>query len=246
MQVRPVFLPVKSAPVISGEGYWQSYVERWHQAKRHAQGVAELPYALLVCWDILCTLPFRSWSLFLFYKMGRVLTRLFCMHILPTCQAIGLCAMTMYWFVMRRQVTMCPKFLSIADFHPRYALCGCAGAWALVWPMIVPLLCVVIANYSFILVGFLQPARTSRAKDFLWYSEDGAMKEICGSKKLSSILMIAIDGFVFLGIFMVPYGFVAVLLAYINVCFYGNRFKYITAAKAAKTTGDYGSMADAA
>ncbi|CAE6969463.1 PUT1 [Symbiodinium sp. CCMP2592] len=42
--LRPIFLPVKSTSVVSDKGVWQTWIDRWFQAKRHAQGVAELSF----------------------------------------------------------------------------------------------------------------------------------------------------------------------------------------------------------
>jgi len=124
LQVRPIFLPVKSSPVISSEGYWQTYIERWHQAKRHAQGIAELPYLLLAMWDVFCTLPLNVYSISLLYKMGRVLMRLLCMHILPVCQGGGLAAMTVYWLWFSGHLHTCPNNLTLAEALKVSFLCA--------------------------------------------------------------------------------------------------------------------------
>jgi hypothetical protein len=251
LQVRPIFLPVKSSPVISSQGYWQTYVERWHQAKRHAQGVAEFPYALLVCWDLVCTLPMRSWSLALVYKMTRVLMRLWCMHVLPVCQGLSLGVITMYWLANKQQLHLCPNDAILHTKHLEdsfdYLLCALAGAWTLVWPIVIPFVLVVLANYLFVLTAFLQPASAESAEKFSWNREDGALPTWCGSKRFATLLIIAIDIPCFLSIMMIPYGLIACLLSYWHVCFYGNRFNYITAAKAAKESGElqYGTMKEA-
>jgi len=234
VKVRPIFLPVKSAPVISPEGYWQTFVERWHQAKRHAQGLAELPYALLVFWDALCTLPFSTYSFSLFYQIGRIIMRLLCMHILPICQAVGLVTMTLYWLYFNRHLQSCPNNMLIWDaLQNEYPLCAFGGAWNLVWPMLIPVAFVILANYMMVSTSFLMPVRQSHGKT-LWHKEDSGIEPMCGSRNFSAFVLISVDCVMFLSFMMIPYGLVACLLATWNVCFSGNRFKYITAAKAFK------------
>jgi len=242
LQVRPIFLPVKSTPVVSSEGYWQTYIERWHQAKRHAQGLAELPYAMLAMWDVLCTLPVNTYSFSLFYKMARVLMRLLCMHILPICQAAGLATMTVYWFYFDRHLQSCPNNLKFWEaLQSEYPLCAFGGAWSLVWPMAIPFICVIIANYMMVSSAFLMPGRNS-ANQSAWHKEDSGIQARCGSRNFSALVMITIDCALFLSVMMVPYGLVVCLLAMWNVCFSGNRFNYITASKASKDKSAYGTM----
>jgi hypothetical protein len=248
LQVRPVFLPVKSTSVVSSEGYWATYLERWHQAKRHAQGIAELPYTMLVVWDLLWTLPLDQWSYHLFYKIGRILMRLFCMHILPFCQAIGLGVMTIYWLYFRKNIPSCPRSMRFVDsLESEYPLCAFGGAWTLVWPMAIPIVCVIVANYMMVNSSFIKPGINAHEKT-LWHKEDSGMQPLYGSKSLSAILLIASDCIVFLSIMMIPYGLCANIYAMVYVCIFGNRFKYITASKALKEQnkieGAYGTMSD--
>lgn len=247
LQVRPVFLPVKSTPVISADGYWQTYVERWHQAKRHAQGIAELPYAMLAAWDLFWTLPISQWSLFLFYKIIRILMRLLCMHLLPLCQAICLTVMTLYWIYFRKNIPSCPENLRFADsLESEYPLCAFGGAWTLVWPVAIPIVCVIIANYKMVQSSFLDPGRKVEGRS-IWHKEDAGMEPMCGSKDCAALALIATDCCVFLSIMMIPYGLIAQLYAMVNVCFYGNSFKYITASKAIQRNGnggEYGTMSE--
>lgn len=244
LQVRPIFLPVKSTPVISSEGYWQNFVERWHQSKRHAQGVAELSYFLLALWDAMWTLPASTYSFCFFYKIGRILARLIFMHILPICQAVGLGVMTIYWLIYTRELPSCPNDLTIEDaFGGQYPLCALGGAWNLVWPMVVPFVCVICANYAMVSAAFLNPARSAKGKG-IWYKEDSGIEPKCGSRSFGAFLLIAYDCTFFLSIMMIPYGLFACIYAMISVCFYGNRFTYITAAKAAKEKLTYGTMSE--
>lgn len=236
LQVKPVFLPVKSTPVISERGYWQNYIERWHQAKRHTQGVAEVSYALLAAWDALCVMPISLWSFSFFAGIGKVIIRLFCMHILPIIQSVGLGTLSLYWLWNGRQVPMCPDFLSFSDLSKsEYILCGLAGAWVLTWPVVIPMVLLIICNFCFVYVSFLKPSRV-KGDDSLWRREDGNFPKFdvfCGSKAVAAFALIACD---MLGTFvmMVPYGFLAMLVSAWNTAFYGNVFNYITAAKATK------------
>lgn len=245
LQVRPIFLPVKSTSVISTKGYWQTYLERWHQAKRHAQGMAELPYAMLAMWDALCTLPLSTYSFFLFWKMSRILGRLFFMHILPVCQGIGFAVMTIYWILYSQHMHTCPENLNFWHvWKTEYPLCALGGAQNLIWPVLIPFACIILANYSMVSAAFLMPSRQPKGKS-LWHKEDGSIYECCGSKAFGAFVQIATDCIFCLSIMMVPYGLFACLLATVNVCIYGNRFTYVTAAKAVKGQSTYGTMTDA-
>jgi len=46
-QIEPIFLPAVSYLVESSEGYFASVTARFHQARRHSQGIVELGYVLL-------------------------------------------------------------------------------------------------------------------------------------------------------------------------------------------------------
>merc|ERR1719487_252177 len=54
LKVKPIYLPVKSTSVAAGS-YWRTCVDRWWQAKRHAQGASELSYVLLAAFDAMLT-----------------------------------------------------------------------------------------------------------------------------------------------------------------------------------------------
>jgi hypothetical protein len=243
LKVRPIFLPVKSTPVISDEGYWQTFFERWHQAKRHAQGVAELPYAMLAIWDAMCELPLSTYSMSLFHQLARIVMRLLCMHLLPLCQAFGLALMTVYWLYFKGHLQSCPEQMRLLSWEDslrsEYFLCAFGGAWNLLWPMAIPFACVILANYMIVSSCFFMPARHSLGKS-IWHKEDSGIQPMLGSRNFSAFVWISIDCMVFLGIMMVPYGLCACLLAMWNVCFSGNRFKYITAAKATKSIKENG------
>lgn len=241
-QVKGVLLPVKATSVVSEQGYWRTWVERWHQAKRHAQGVAELPYAMLVILDAISSMPLRFYTWAKVYAMAKVLTRLLCVHILPLTQLLAMTVMSVYWFYNKRMVPMCPDRIWLAPMSSNQLLCGFAGAWALMWPMVVPLSLVVVANVLFIWVTFLRPKRGG-AKNF-WERQDAGIQATCGSELLTVIMLTCFDCMVMLGPVMFFYGFVAMCIAYWNVCLQGNRMEYITAAKAASITGSspvYGS-----
>jgi len=236
LQVKPVFLPVKSTPVISEKGYWQNYIDRWYQAKRHTQGVAEVSYALLAAWDAMCVMPFSLWSFSFIAGVFKVITRLFCMHILPIIQSLGLATLSLYWFWNGRQVPMCPDYLSFSDLSKsEYILCGLAGAWVLTWPVVIPLVLLIICNFCFVYVSFIKPARV-KGDDSVWRREDGnfpKLNSFCGSKAVAAFLLISAD---MLGtcVMMVPYGFLAMLVSAWNTAWYGNVFNYVTAAKPTK------------
>lgn len=243
LRVRPVMLPAKSTSVVSAEGYWQSCVERWHQATRHCQGVSELSYSVLVLWDMLATLPFSMYNLHFITMVVKVMFRPFMTHIIPNCQGIALGALTVYWVVHHRSVPNCPDRIWMASSDGETLLCGLAGAWALTWPVVVPLFLVSAANLHFIWYCFLAPATTG--KNTVWHGSDGGVVPTLGSKVLTVLLTIIVDNTLFLAPVMFPYGLLAEFVGCWNVLRRGNHFNYVTAAKAisACSGSSYGTMA---
>lgn len=248
-QMRPIFLPVKST-LVEAEEWWMSWVERWSQAKRHAQGVAELPYALLATYDALrsCVVRRRMLSFHVFMRMSQALARLFCMHILPICQAICLATLSVKWFLGNKHIAMCPDKLSfffdfgslwnipqsstlaldMARSDEQFLLCGLAGAWVLVWPMVIPWALIVISNYLVMRKVFLGPAVANRSRS-LWHSEDGkSPTKYAGCKAFGQILFDTVFGMSWI---LVPYGLVVELMAYVRVLFCGNDFNFTSAMK---------------
>jgi len=241
LKIRPVLLPVKSTSVQSVEGYWQTWIDRWYQAKRHAHGVAELSYALLATYDAFRLMPFKLYSWSAITRIFRILLRLFCMHILPVCQTISLGTLTVQWLLSHRKVPMCPSVLRFADFRlNEYFLCGLAGTWVLVWPVVVPLILMMAANYVFLVLVFLWPK--SIAVRSVWHSETAHLPQSRGS--LAALGLIVYDFAFFMSWMLVPYGIFAELVAYWNVCFNGNRIAYVTASKSMlqKDIPTYGTL----
>lgn len=243
VQVRPVMLPVKATSVVSDQGYWMTWLERWRQAKRHAQGVAEFSYALLAMWDGLRHLPCSSYNYALIHRLGTMLTRLFCVHLLPLAQFVAMTVFTFYWLYNQRKVPLCPDRIWVAPLEKYQLLCGFAGAWALTWPVVVPLMLIITANIMFLWVAFVRPAAASSR----WHIEDAGVTATCGSKLLTVILLTCFDCTVCLGPLMLPYGLAVQVIAFGNLVLSGNRVEYIPAAKAASLNGSpaisYGSTA---
>mmetsp|Transcript_128280 Transcript_128280/g.371346 ORF Transcript_128280/g.371346 Transcript_128280/m.371346 type:complete len:610 (+) Transcript_128280:82-1911(+) len=241
LRVRPVMLPVKSTSVISPDGYLQTWVERWHQAKRHCQGVAEVSYSLLAAWDMLCSLPLSAYNLPFLLHLGKVLAKPIFMHIVPIAQAVALGVLTCYWILHHRSVPMCPDRIWMASSDGETLLCGLAGAWALTWPVLIPFMLLAIANYRFMTSSFLEPKDGSRRS--IWHTADGGVEETFGSKTLTLMSLILFDSAVLMGPMMVPYGLLAEVIGCWNVLVRGNHFNYVTAAKMTSATGpSYGTM----
>jgi len=246
LRVRPVMLPVKSTSVISPDGYFQTWVERWHQAKRHCQGVAELSYSLLAAWDMLCTLPRSAYNLHFVLQVIKVLAKPIFMHIVPIAQAIALGVLTCYWVLHRRSVPQCPDRIWMASSDGETLLCGLAGAWALTWPVLIPYMLVATANYRFMACSFLEP-KAEQAKGgaplSVWHAADGDIEPTLGSKSLTLVGLILFDAAVLMGPLMVPYGLFAEVCGCWNVLCKGNHFKYVTAAKlTGAPVTSYGTM----
>mmetsp|Transcript_39237 Transcript_39237/g.73177 ORF Transcript_39237/g.73177 Transcript_39237/m.73177 type:complete len:627 (-) Transcript_39237:78-1958(-) len=246
VRVRPVMLPSKSTSVNSPEGYWASWKERWDQAKRHAQGVAEISYATLAAWDMLATVPVTDLGLSFFVALIKVIIKPVLMHIVATLQAIALAVLTIYWLASGNQVPMCPNKLLLTHLLTSgdTLLCGLAGAWVLTWPVVIPFTMLMVANFMMIKICFITPGEQD--KKFTWHAEDGKVEPweswwlgpAAGSKGFRTAVRLIFDCVVCLGPIMAVYGVLVEILAYWNVFVRGNHFEYVTATKAmAKTYG---------
>jgi len=241
LRVRSIMLPVKSTSVV-GESYWQTYWDRWHQAVRHCQGAAEMSYSFLCTWELFRTLPFSTYNLSLLLKVFQVNAKLLSMHTLPNLQSVCLAVLTLYWMFYGRRVPVCPDKITFSTPDSRTLLCGLAGAWALTWPVIIPVALLVIANIRFMTEAFLKPARYKGvALASVWHSADGGVKATWGSVTLTVVLLICVD-MIFIPPMMAIYGLCAECLGCWNVMLRGNRFKYITAVKLLTESPSYGTM----
>lgn len=241
MQVRPVNLPVKSTSVVSSEGYWDSTVARWQQAKRHAQGVAEASYACFATWELLRHFPVRKMNTTIAFYLWRTVLRVVCVHTLPIFQVVPIGLLSLYWFANGYDVPMCPDRLWWADFGNKgeHLLCGLAGAWVLFWPVIVPMALATFSNFLYIKNCFVVPPGTS-----IWHNSDGGTRTwLCGWAKLALFVRVALDCFLFMGPVMFIFGFCSEILAYVSLVVYGNRMKYVTASKMITSDKSYGTMA---
>jgi len=155
---------------------------------------------------------------------------------------LALGVLSLFWLWHNRKVPLCPDRIWVAP-NGETLLCGLAGAWVLVWPVVVPFLLVGIANVLFLRQAFEVPSRACAGKtDSLWHRQDGGMPALWGSRTLCIVCMVSLDCLVFLMPVMVPYGLVAELLACLTVAWQGNNFNYVTASKACGPS--YGSTSD--
>lgn len=243
LRVRPVMLPVKSTSVISNDGYWASWVERWNQAKRHCQGVAEMSYAILVAWHLLKTVPRRFYNFHFVSQLIRVVFRPVLIHIIPICQFMALAVLTIFWLFHGMEVPQCPTSIILASADGKTLLCGLAGAWVLTWPVVIPFCLVATCNFRFLKSTFIEPSQKRRAQQEAagpltkWDSSDGELIETLGSKSYTCLWLIALDCIFLVGPLMVPYGLLAELNGCWNVLLRGNHFKYITASKKMQSYG---------
>lgn len=244
LRVRSVMLPVKSTSVVSAEGYWQTYTERWHQATRHCQGVAEMSYSFLCSLDLLSTVPMRMYNANFVLQLVKVNWKIVCMHIVPNVQALCLAVLTVFWLLEGWRLPVCPDRIQFTTPDNRTLLCGLAGAWVLTWPVVIPFILVAVANAMLIIEVFLKPSRHKAGEGMtsIWHSADGGVVPLFfSSTSLTTILLIIGDSVVFLAPLMAVYGFIAELIGCWNVMLRGNRFKYITAAKLIERSTNYGS-----
>jgi len=248
LRVRPVMLPVKSTSVQSSEGYWASWKERWEQAKRHCQGVAEMCYAMLATWDIVCSIPWRLYNVQFLSLLLRANFRMIVMHFIPLTQSLALGLLTLYWLFHHRRVPRCPEKIAFATAESDMLLCGLAGAWALTWPVLIPFFLIAASNFLMIVYVFVRPGLSpalAPVKLTQWHKEDGGVPPTWGHRSLTVCWLVLVDCIIWVGPVMAVYGILPELLAYWNVALRGNSFEYITAAKLVEKqdpVSSYGTM----
>lgn len=228
LNVRCVFLPVKSLSVITDD-YWDCWRQRFQQAKRHAQGIAEFPYAMLASFDALTSVPFGLHSLSLMVGLSRVNAHMIFLHMLPILQSVTLGQLTLFWIWNNRSMPLCPDRVWLEPRH-EFFLCGLAGAWALVWPVVLPMVMVWLANMLFMRYAFVGPASSRHTS--IWHGEDGNVPKD-GTRYFQLCRMIATDCGN-LSPLMFLYGFIPAVMAYRHIIKNGNRFNYVVAAKGAR------------
>lgn len=238
LTVRPVMLPVKSTSLQcsyeSGQciGWYRGWVERFHQARRHQHGIAEVSYTLLSTYELLRLMPCNIRSLRLVHELVSVLRLPFAVYILPNIETVALFMMTVFWLWNGQTVPSCstsPTYLI------KELVCGTAGAWTLIWPMVIPFLLVGLVNFLIVLTFFVQPAANEVAcgKSRTWFVESG-MGGFPRSKRC--FLKCSLAGLIIFDLlFLLPlstvYGFWPGILACWSVCRRGNRFEAKKSAK---------------
>jgi len=137
--------------------------------------------------------------------------------------------------------------LTPADM-PEHLVCGLAGAWNLIWPIVIPMALVIIANYLCLHVSFMQSNGSHRTVS-TWHAADGgaAVEKHGGClHRLSTLALITWDLVFLMSAVMIPFGFIPELVACVEVALYGNRIKYHTSSKQTKPLSSerlsYGTM----
>lgn len=225
--LRPIFLPVKSTSVVSDKGVWQTWIDRWFQAKRHAQGVAELSFFVLAVWDALRQLPTALWSASFALSVTRMAGTLMFIHMIPPCHFVAMGSLLLYWMA-NRHIDICSPAENARDF----ALCSAAGVWNPAWPAIPITALIIAASVAMVSTVYLQPLERGHYRSSLWTLEAGGLPTTCGSSLMTLTGLVLWDCLVCTGLLVLPYGIVTEILAFWNVAFRGNRFDYVTAAKA--------------
>merc|ERR1719203_1910186 len=90
-------LPSKSTLVNSPNGCLSTWRDRWTQATRHMQGVAEVSYAVLAAWDLLRTVCVTDFSFCFVLNLIRVIERPVMMHLVMNLQPVAFGVWTVYW-----------------------------------------------------------------------------------------------------------------------------------------------------
>jgi len=225
--LRPIFLPVKSTSVVSDKGVWQTWIDRWFQAKRHAQGVAELSFFVLAVWDALRQLPTALWSAAFALSVARMAGTLIFIHMIPPCHFVAMGSLLLYWMA-NGHIDICSPAQNARDF----ALCSAAGVWNPAWPAIPITALIIAASVAMVSTVYLQPLERGHYRSSLWTLEAGGLPTTCGSSLTTLTGLVLWDCLVCTGLLVLPYGIVTEILAFWNVAFRGNRFDYVTAAKA--------------
>jgi len=205
--------------------------------------MAEMPFALLQAYDLMRQLPSELINCKLLLQIWQVINRFLFMHILPVIQALTLGVLTIYWLLHNREVPWCPDRIWI--WRSNTILCGLAGAWVLVWPMVIPYFLIVLANYRMIKISFMRPPTPLKQDPSVWHSSNGGdPPPCCGSNLITLLLLLTFDAVVAMlplaGIYLGPNELLASWFAITR----GNRFTYVTASKAVGTGANYGATAD--
>jgi len=218
---------VKSTSVVSDKGVWQSWIDRWLQAKRHAQGVAELSFLVLAVWDALHQLPSQMWSASFTLSIARMAASQLFMHVLPSCHFAAMWTFILYW-VTNGGFDLCDPPETARDT----ILCGAAGVWNPAWPAIPITALIIASSVSMVSAAYLKPLERGHCESSLWTFEAGGLPTTCGSSLLTLTGLVLWDCLILMGLLVLPYGIVTAILAFWNVAFRGNRFEYVTATKA--------------
>jgi len=127
----------------------------------------------------------------------------------------------------------------------QHLVCGLAGAWVLVWPIVIPTIMLIVCNYLLLNVVFFQGKKSAEATT-IWHMADGGRDSLTStycSRCLTAAMIITFDCVFLVSAVMIPYGFIAELAAYVDVAIRGNKVKYHTAAKPSSSTMlTYGTM----
>lgn len=90
LKIDPIFVPAVSFLVESSDGYLASCVARFHQARRHMQGLVELGYVLLQYTRLVKTTGFSGLPHATHLNILKIATKLHILHTTSTAQALAL------------------------------------------------------------------------------------------------------------------------------------------------------------
>lgn len=224
LTVRPVMLPVKSLSLqCAGEpseckGWCKGWLERFHQARRHQHGIAEMSYSVLCVYEFLKKYPCKAT-----WQLVTVLILPFNCYILPNIQTIALLMISIFWVYKGGEIPVCS---SQSLTHVMQLVCGAAGAWTLIWPICIPFVLMGLANICLILTFFVQPAvhEAARGTSRAWFVESGVgSAKGCWCPKCVIIGLVIVD--LLFGLPLVAvYGFLPGIAACFSICLTGNRF----------------------
>merc|ERR550525_509961 len=150
----------------------QAWKDRYDQARRHSQGVSELSFALLATWDTVCHLPLdAAIACDVMWRALRLVHQVFWMHMVPTCQSVCLLVLVAEIHLSGSAWRLCS---SSGPFDR--ALCALAGVWLPMWPILFPMVLVIISNVLLIQESFRRPAQDAvKPSGAAWRTEDGGL-----------------------------------------------------------------------
>lgn len=250
LQLQPVWLPVTSYMVEDSRGWQYSVWARFQQARRHAQGIAELSYCMLQYWSILNEIegkmPLRS-----HIRILGLAFKYMTVHIINTWQGFLMLCMGLvgvYWSIKNyMNGQLADKMGELADLEMDYASPVQMAVLALM-NFMPPLGIFYITTWMTVLIPSLegrfcplsnQLVEKKSEKEVAQNNHAGSDREALkpGQKRMNWVEWLTVLKELFCDCYVVGaaalfmYGSIPCFLAVTSLSLYGHQFDYIVAAK---------------